>query len=102
MNDRITLGAASIMGVLTLGTAAVLWAVTPVREPGRHRGGFVSLDDLMGQYTEYTHDFEHAPGVVRQAFDECPRCDRTTAGVRTDDGWWCGECLQPAGAEAVS
>lgn len=98
MNDRITLGAA----VWVAGILAVQWAIAPVRQPGRHRGGFVPLDDLMGQYAEYTHEFEHAPGVVRQAFDECPSCDRTTAGVRTNDGWWCGECLQPAGTEAAS
>ena len=53
MNDRITLGAA----VWVTGILAVRWALSPVREPGRHRSRRVqtvadtaALDELMGEW----------------------------------------------------
>lgn len=90
MNDRITAGAA----VLVTGVLAVRWAFTPVREPGRHRakdGITVPLDDLLGEPSAYTHEFEHAPSVIGRGFRYCPPCDRTTAGSLDKDGWLCGE-----------
>lgn len=39
MIPEITIGATSIFGTLILATAASRWAVTPPREPGRHRSG---------------------------------------------------------------
>ncbi|HEX2550765.1 MAG TPA: hypothetical protein VHK64_04160 [Nocardioidaceae bacterium] len=98
MNDRIAAGASAVMAALLVGTGMVRWAVRPVAVRGRHRAGprFASLDDLMGPWSPYT-EFEHAPGVIRQGFDYCAPCDRTTAGVLTRDGWTCGECLNPVG-----
>lgn len=51
------------------------------------------LDDLLGPPSSYTTSFEHAPGVIRQGFHDCPVCEQTTAGVLTRDGWTCGECF---------
>lgn len=101
MNDRIALGAA----VWVSGILAVQWAIAPVREPGKHRakdGIIVPLDDLLGEPSAYTHEFEHAPSVIGQGFRYCPPCGRTAAGSLNKDGWLCGECLTPAGAEAAS
>lgn len=100
MIPQITLGAASLMGALVLGTGLVRWAVTPPKPKGRHRSvsmpHLVPLDELLGPPSPYL-EFEHAPGVIRQGFDYCEPCDQTTAGVLTRDGWTCGECLTPAG-----
>ena len=52
------------------------------------------LDDLLGPPSAWT-EYEHAPGVIRQGFNDCPTCQQTTAGVLTRDGWTCGQCLQP-------
>ena len=63
----------------------------------RRRGDDISdelMTELLGPRSAYT-DFEHAPGVIRQGFDDCPHCNETTAGVLTRDGWTCGECLTP-------
>ncbi|MGW3144888.1 hypothetical protein ACWDG1_09440 [Streptomyces sp. NPDC001177] len=100
MIERITVGAAAVMAALVGYTHLGRWAVTepkPRRE-GRHRSApeLVSLDELLGPPSPYL-EFEHASGVIRQGFDFCEPCDRTTAGVLTRDGWTCGECLTPAG-----
>lgn len=103
MNDRITAGGMVITEVLAVGFAALRWAVTPAPVRGRHRAPrtvTVPLDDLLGPPTPYTTDIEHAPGVIRQGFDYCTPCARTTAGVLTRDGWTCGECLTPSGGAA--
>lgn len=104
MNDRITLGAASIMGVLTMGTLAIRWAVTPVREPGRYRGPRVRavLDDASME--ELLGDWEPVYGAaLEQAWRDCKVCGRATAGVVQGDGWLCGEFYRhPAGTEAAS
>ena len=95
MNDRITAGAASITAVLSVATLAVRWAVTPPRVRGRHRAGSctvlddASLDELLGEW-------EPVYGAaLAQAWHDCPHCGHATAGVRTRDGWTCGECLSP-------
>lgn len=103
MNDRITAGAASLMGSLTAGFAYLRWHITPVPVRGRHRAPrsvTVPLDDLLGPPTPYTTAIEHAPGVIRQGFDYCTPCDATTAGVLTRDGWTCGECFTPSAGAA--
>lgn len=100
MNDRITVGAAALMGALTFGSHLSRWFVTDRPTPGRHRAPvdvIVPLDDLLGQWTPYTHEFEPAPGVIGQGFRYCQPCQRTTAGSVNRDGWLCGECFTPAG-----
>lgn len=103
MNDRITAGAAVLVGTISVASLAIRWAVTPVREPGRHRGRLVQavaddalLDDLMGEW-------EPAHGAaLKPKWRDCPSCSKATAGVLNKDGWLCGECLTPAGAGAAS
>lgn len=103
MIDRITVGAASLMGALVFATGLVRWAVTPPARRGQHRARprLVTLDELLGEpsaYTSYaTLTDVPQPGVVRQGFDRCEPCDDTTAGVITRDGFTCGQCLTPAG-----
>jgi hypothetical protein len=53
------------------------------------------MDDLLGPDSYWTTIPEHAPGVIRQAFNDCPACQQTTAGVVTRDGWTCGQCFTP-------
>jgi hypothetical protein len=53
------------------------------------------MDDLLGPDSYWTTIPEHAPGVIRQAFHDCPTCQQTTAGVVTRDGWTCGQCFTP-------
>ncbi|NUP75770.1 MAG: hypothetical protein HOQ07_14165 [Sinomonas sp.] len=36
--------------------------------------------------------------AVATCFDDCPNCDKATAGVLTKDGWRCGECFTPVPA----
>lgn len=94
MTDQITLGAASVMGALTVGTALVRWAVAPV-SVGRHRARTVtvlddaSLDELLGEW----------PGpvlgaVVAQAWRWCPSCVREEPSVLHRGGWTCGHCFE--------
>ncbi|MFF6781379.1 hypothetical protein [Streptomyces sp. NPDC012510] len=64
---------------------------------GKHRPRprTVSIDELLGQPTKTP------AGVIAQAWDDCPNCDKATAGVLHKDGWTCGECLgQVAGGAA--
>ncbi|MGW2720800.1 hypothetical protein [Streptomyces sp. NPDC001492] len=89
MNDRITAGAAAVMGTLVAATAAVRWAVAPTRPA-------IDEDDLIGPPTAYTTAFDHAPAPICRSFAYCPNCRCTTAGSVNDNGWLCGECLQPA------
>lgn len=103
MIDRITAGAASLMGTLTFATAVVRWAVTRPATPGRHRAQprLVTLDELLGEPSAYTSystltDVEPA-GVVRTGFGWCERCANTMPGTINRDGFLCGHCLTPAG-----
>lgn len=104
MNDRITAGAAALTVALTVGTGLVRWAVTPVREPGRHRGGpqFVPLDDLLGPPSDYTSyrtlSDVPAPGPITPGFGWCEPCGNTMPGTINRGGFLCGHCLTPAGA----
>ncbi|MFE9645282.1 hypothetical protein ACFYO0_14435 [Streptomyces sp. NPDC006365] len=75
-----------------------------VRGKGRHRAVVVPerikvpLDDLLGPRPQFA-----APpvaGVITQAWNPCPRCDKDTAGVVHTDGWTCGECLTTTGSSA--
>lgn len=104
MIERITVGAASLMGALVAGTGLIRWAVAPPVRRGQHRspaGRAVALDELIGRpspYTSYaTLTDVPAAGVMRQGFGWCDPCAATTAGVITRDGFCCGECLTPAG-----
>jgi hypothetical protein len=91
--DRITVGAASLMGALVFATGLVRWAVTPPVRRGRHRG----RGDLVVPLAELMPDWPApAPGVVRQGFGECEPCGEVTAGVITRDGFRC-DCGTPAG-----
>lgn len=104
MNDRITAGAAALVGAITFGSHFSRWWVTDRPTPGQHRAPvemFVPLDDLLGPPSPWL-EFEHAPGVIGQQFRDCPHCHQTAAGSLNKDGWLCGECFTPAGAEAVS
>ena len=62
---------------------------------GQHRAPALDdptlLDELLGPLPQAA---PHA--AVVQAWRDCPTCVKATAGVVTADGWWCGECLQPA------
>lgn len=98
MNDRITLGAA----VWVAGILAVRWAVTPVRQPGRHRATdrLPSEEVLCGPPSPYTDPWADTEtlAVVKTGFDWCGPCDATTAGVITQNGFRCGEFYRhPAG-----
>lgn len=65
---------------------------------GKHRPRrrAVSLDELLGQPAK------SPAGVFVQAWDDCPRCRKATAGVLHKDGWTCRECLgQVAGGGAA-
>lgn len=55
MIPQITIGAASLMGALVLGTGLVRWAVTPPRQKGQHRASrsvYVPLAGLMPAWPE--------------------------------------------------
>jgi hypothetical protein len=103
MIDRITVGAATLMGALAAATGFVRWAVAPPVARGRHRvqPRVVSLDELLGEPSAYTsyRTLTDVPsvGVMRQGFGWCEPCAQTTAGVVTRDGFTCGQCFTPAG-----
>lgn len=105
MIDRITVGAASVMGALVTATGVARWYVRPEHAPGRHRNArrLPSLDVLIGRPSAYTAVDPYADtqpiGVVRTGFGWCVPCEQTTAGVITRNGFRCGECLTPAGGE---
>lgn len=103
MIDRITVGAASLMGALAAATGLVRWAVAPPAARGRHRmqPRMVTLDELLGEPSAYTSystltDVEPA-GVMRAGFGWCERCANTMPGTINRDGFLCGHCLTPAG-----
>lgn len=107
MNERIHAGIAVLSACFIVAAFAVRWAVTPVREPGRHRSRHVRavadgalLDDLLGDWPEPA-----TGAVVAQAWRWCADCMRTEpALLHADDCWRCGHCLTVtyAGAEAAS
>lgn len=72
MIDRITVGAASLMGALTFGTALVRWAVAPTA--GRNRRAAettieIPLVGLRPAWPEPTN-----PPLATQAFRLCAGC----------------------------
>lgn len=102
MNHPITLGAAVLTGSLYLAGQLVCWAIYPPAAPGRHRAPRVravldeaSLDELLGPWPQPAYG-----AAVAQAWNDCPHCAKTTAGVVQRNGWWCGECLRPSGGAA--
>lgn len=107
MNDRIHAGIATLSTVFVGAAFAIRWAVTPVRERGRHRGRHVQavadealLDALMGDWPEPA-----TGAVVAQAWRWCEDCMRTEpALLHADDCWRCGHCMAVtySGAEATS
>lgn len=107
MNERVQAGLAVLSVCFVGATFAVRWAVTPVRERGRHRARHVQavaddalLDDLMGDWPEPAMG-----AVVAQAWRWCAECMRMEPSLlHADDCWRCGHCLTVtyAGAEAAS
>lgn len=104
MNDRIHAGIATLSAVFVVATLAVRWAVTPVREPGRHSDDHdtvvTPIADLMGDWPEPA-----TGAVVAQAWRWCAECMRMEPSLlHADDCWRCGHCLGVtyAGAEAAS
>lgn len=73
-----------------------------VHEPGlpvRARGVLeeARLEELLDGWPE------RVPGAVAATcFDDCPTCERATAGVLHKDGWTCGECFTPVPAGGAS
>lgn len=65
MIPQITIGAASLMGALVLGTGLVRWAVTPPRSKGQHRATRVE---------EYVPAHVLVPALARQVFADCRGC----------------------------
>ncbi|MEV6833555.1 hypothetical protein AB0N17_03330 [Streptomyces sp. NPDC051133] len=72
---------------------------------GRHRavaaptGG--RTDDLLGPWPPAVPERTHGAAVV-QSWEDCPHCDKATAGVLHRDGWTCGECLNTVTPEGAS
>ena len=103
MNDRITAGAAALVGTISVASLAIRWAVSPVREPGRHRAAhrLPSEEVLCGPPSAYTDPWADTQefGVVKTGFGWCGPCDGMTAGVVTQTGFRCGEFYRhPGGA----
>lgn len=94
MIERITVGAASLMGGLIVGTGLMRWAVAPPKAHGRHRAARVAvldevaLEELLPPWPQPAYG-----AAVAQAWRDCPHCAKATAGVVHRDGWTCGECL---------
>lgn len=87
MIDRITVGAASLMGALVAGTGLIRWAVAPPVRRGQHRSA-----------RGVTAPLPVSAGVVRQGFGWCEPCAQTMPGVVTRDGFRC-DCGTPAGGD---
>lgn len=84
MIDRITVGAAFLMGALAAGTGLIRWAVAPPRARGRHRAPTfieVPLAHLMPAWPEPVHG-----AVAVQAFAYCVGCRAEAAVVVHPDG----------------
>ena len=101
MNDRIHAGLAVPSACFVGAAFAVRWAVTPVREPGRHRAvdRLPSEEVLCGPPSTYTDPWADTQvfGVVKTGFGRCEACDDTTAGVVTRNGFRCGEFYRHPG-----
>lgn len=98
MNDRITAGAASLMGSLTAGFAYLRWHVTPAPERGRHRAqrvgtvlDEVSLDELLDGGEVEANDFAYCPDEARTTFH----------AIRTDGSRRCWTCTCETAAGAA-
>ncbi|MBC2903197.1 hypothetical protein [Streptomyces cupreus] len=97
MIDRITVGAASLMGALVTAAGVARWYVRPEHAPGRHRsvGLLPPLEDLIGPPSEYTAvdpcAETQAFGVVRIGLGWCDVCWETKAGVITRNGFRCDD-----------
>ena len=98
MIDRITAGAASIMGSLIVATAAARWAVSPAPARGRHRAprvravlDEVSLDELLDGGEVEANDFEYCPAEGRTTFH----------AIRTDGSRRCWTCTCETAAEVA-
>lgn len=67
---------------------------------GKHRATtterrvHVSLDDLLGPWQRPVQERPHG-AAFKSKWDDCPVCDKTTAGAVNKDGWTCGDCLTP-------
>lgn len=85
--------------IAAAGVGSVMVGRTWPTPSGTRRARQVSdtslLDDLLGPDSYWTTIPEHAPAPIKAALGECPVCDRVTTGSLNEDGWLCGECLQP-------
>jgi hypothetical protein len=81
------------VATISVASLAIRWAVTPVREPGRHRDRHVqavAAPAVLGDWPEPA-----TGAVVAQAWRWCDECMRTEpALLHADDCWRCGHCLR--------
>lgn len=103
MNDRIHAGFAVLSATFVVAAFGIRYAVTPVRERGRHRGRRVQAVVTREVLDEWMGEWEPVYGAaLAQKWKYCPACDRDEPSVLHKDGWRCGHCFETTSAEAAS